>query len=207
MNSRSIYELRPRDFKVASVPQFSHAEWLSFAGVIPAGALCVSVGRTASGVVEYFVGDGVHRYADLPKFGGSGGVSASINGVALSGNKVSAELGLASSDAQFCADFAERWGSISLLDSPMSDWEDYVAWAEAEYAASGDQNFCVPYAGTKVVSVLVDSSNEFPLRWVMGNGFYGKNSSGIHELVFGGFEVTEEMRQFFNDAVIDGETF
>ena len=67
--AKTVFELRPEDFAVAAAPKFSHAEWAAYEGVVPAGALCVTVGRQVAGVTEYFVGDGVHRYAALEKSG------------------------------------------------------------------------------------------------------------------------------------------
>jgi len=73
MLPKSVHALRSCDFNLAEVPAYPHADWSSYEGIIPANALCITVGRLSPGQAEYFVGDGVHRYADLDKFGAGSG--------------------------------------------------------------------------------------------------------------------------------------
>gem|GEM_PF-6723790 len=53
------------------MPTYLHTEWDTYDQIPPKGALCCTVGRVNAGECEFFVGDGIHKYADLAKVGGS----------------------------------------------------------------------------------------------------------------------------------------
>lgn len=66
-----VHELKPEHYEIAGVPTYSHTDWNGYSQIPPKGALCCTIGRINSGEIEFFVGDGIHKYADLAKVGGS----------------------------------------------------------------------------------------------------------------------------------------
>jgi len=66
-----VHELKPEHYEIAGVPTYSHTDWNGYAQIPPKGALCCTIGRINAGECEFFVGDGIHKYADLAKVGGS----------------------------------------------------------------------------------------------------------------------------------------
>ena len=66
-----VHELKPEHYEIAGVPTFLHTEWDTYDQIPPKGALCCTIGRNIAGESEFFVGDGIHKYADLAKVGGS----------------------------------------------------------------------------------------------------------------------------------------
>lgn len=68
-----VHDLTPKDFYHANVPCYTHLEWTSYAQPIPQNALCLSIGRLKDNQIECFVGDGIHAYNDLQKFGADSG--------------------------------------------------------------------------------------------------------------------------------------
>lgn len=53
------------EFGNATIPTFTHDEWLTYSQTVPKGALCASIDDT--GQANLFVGDGIHQYKDLIK--------------------------------------------------------------------------------------------------------------------------------------------
>lgn len=74
----SVQELRERDFSVASVPCYTHAEWTDYAQPIPKDVLCITMGRLNVGQAECFIGNGINKYSDLNKFGAQPGGGTGI---------------------------------------------------------------------------------------------------------------------------------
>lgn len=75
MLPNSVHALRSCDFNDTIVPAYLHADWSSYEGIIPANALCITIGRLSPEQSEYFVGDGVHKYSDLQKSGAGSGLA------------------------------------------------------------------------------------------------------------------------------------
>ena len=76
-----VHELKPEHYDIAGVPTFLHTEWDTYDQIPPKGALCCTIGRNIAGESEFFVGDGIHKYSDLAKVGGSIG-TPSVTGKA-----------------------------------------------------------------------------------------------------------------------------
>lgn len=51
----------------------AHSDWMARNDnlIIPDGVLCLTLDRLFNGSMEYFIGDGIHKYEDLPKYAGA----------------------------------------------------------------------------------------------------------------------------------------
>ena len=58
-----------REYKMLAPTRDTHSAWTANDPIIPEGVLCIVKGRLYAGSVEYFIGDGVHTYNELQKFG------------------------------------------------------------------------------------------------------------------------------------------
>ena len=67
----SVHDLRREHYAIAGIPTYLHTDWNAYTQIPPKGALCATIGRINAGEVEFFVGDGVHPYTALGKFGTS----------------------------------------------------------------------------------------------------------------------------------------
>lgn len=88
----SVHDLRREHYAIAGIPTYDHDDWTAYLQIPPKGALCATIGRINAGEVEFFVGDGVHPYTALGKFGTSMDAVSSALALKADAADVSAEL-------------------------------------------------------------------------------------------------------------------
>lgn len=88
----SVHDLRREHYAIAGIPTYDHDDWTAYLQIPPKGALCATIGRVNVGEVEFFVGDGVHPYTQLGKFGTSMDAVSSALALKADAADVSAEL-------------------------------------------------------------------------------------------------------------------
>ena len=88
----SVHDLRREHYAIAGIPTYLHTDWNAYKQIPPKGALCATIGRINAGEVEFFVGDGVHPYTALGKFGTSMDAVSSALALKADAADVSAEL-------------------------------------------------------------------------------------------------------------------
>ena len=88
----SVHDLRREHYAIAGIPTYDHDDWTAYLQIPPKGALCATIGRINAGEVEFFVGDGVHPYTALGKFGTS--MDAVSTALALKADTAEVSAGL-----------------------------------------------------------------------------------------------------------------
>ena len=88
----SVHDLRREHYAIAGIPTYLHTDWNAYKQIPPKGALCATIGRINAGEVEFFVGDGVHPYTALGKFGTSMDAVSTALALKADSAEVGAEL-------------------------------------------------------------------------------------------------------------------
>lgn len=131
-----------------------------------------------------------------------------VNGVTLEGNKSSNDLGLAESAEKQKEEFVAKYGSINLLDNPIDDWEQFMT---DTYRQLGVNRGVGLYSANELVEVWVDKENTYPMIWMWGGHWYGKNADGITEISPQNAIIREELSEavlnLLDHDILDGGNY